>query len=252
MISKIRQELYIIRRELLKKIVPEFIWPKHVIMDGAEVPIRNMPFSFGVKRILSKDDYEVSERKLMNEILLEGDIVLELGGSIGILATIVQKKVGKSGFIVSVEASKTLSDHSRKRLEPNGNVKILTGIGFPVWQVPDSFKTVSFLDDGNSLGGMVDFSKTTNSSEYRHKIYDISTIVDEYKVEPVVLLIDIEGSEIVFLEKSVSVPGYIRNIVIELHPGLYGSLKEKEIVNAICSFGFTLTKEISHVYLFSK
>jgi hypothetical protein len=40
---------YNIRRKVLKTIVPEFIWPQAVVLDGASIPVRGMDYSFGVK-----------------------------------------------------------------------------------------------------------------------------------------------------------------------------------------------------------
>ena len=151
------KKLYTLRREILKKIVPEIIWPKTVDFEGAIVPLRSMPYSFGVKKILFQKNYETSERFLIKDAVKHGDHVLELGGSIGIMAAIMQEIVGSDGKIVTVEASKNLTETSSKWLESKGIIKVVTGIGFPVWQVPSQFENFDFIDDGNSLGGNVVF-----------------------------------------------------------------------------------------------
>jgi len=105
--------LYRMRRTLLRVLVPEFVWPKSVLIDGARIAIRNAPYSFGVKRVLKRGEYELEERGLLSNILQPGDVVVEMGGSIGILTAIIAARVGSSGFVTSVEASAKLTTYSR-------------------------------------------------------------------------------------------------------------------------------------------
>ena len=158
--------IYRFRRGILKKIIPEFVWPKTITMDNAEIPVRGMPYSFGVKRILSKGIYEDSERSLVKDVIKKGDHIIEFGGSIGIMAAVMNEIVTNEGFIISVEASKKLAASSRSWLEPRGNIKILAGIGFPVWEVPLKYHNINFLDDGNSLGGRVDWRLCVSRSAF--------------------------------------------------------------------------------------
>src|SRR2546427_137509 len=109
--------VYRIRRTLLRFLVPEFVWPKSVSIDGARIAVRNAPYSFGVKRVLQRGEYELEERKLLQTILHPGDVVVEMGGSVGILTAIIAGKVGSSGFVISVEASVTLAEYSKTWLE---------------------------------------------------------------------------------------------------------------------------------------
>ncbi len=234
---------------MLKSVVPEFIWPTYVLIDNTPIKVRNEPYSFGVKKILVSGDYEVSERTLIKKILKVGDHVIEFGGSIGILAAIMSDTVSEQGMIVTVEAAERLSKHSKTWLEPKGNVKVENSIGFPVWQAPASYQHLNFIDDGNSLGGMVDFQSTTTKKE---STCDIKTLSEKYHIVPNILVIDIEGSEIVYLEQEVTLPESIQYIVIEMHPNLYGDRKEKEIIVRLVQMGYELAEEINHVYLLSR
>ena len=243
--------IYRFRRVILKRIVPEFIWPISVQMDGAEIPVRGMPYSFGVKRTLSKGIYEDSERCLIKEIIRKGDNIIEFGGSIGIMAAIMSEIVGRDGHIVSVEASGRLAAHSKDWLEPKGNVKIVSGIGYPVWEAPSRFHNIDFIDDGNSLGGRVDFH-SNGSSHNDFDIFDLKKLISMYDIEPNHLVIDIEGSEIIYLEEGIEIPITIQNIVIEMHPDLYGQKTEEAIIYRLEQLGFRMMKEVHHVYLLSR
>jgi hypothetical protein len=241
-----------VRRWLLKHLVPERVWPPVVQLDGVSIPVRGMPFSFGVKRILCDGSYEASERRLMNRAVRPGDAVLELGGSIGILATIAADKVGTSGRVVTVEASERLTRHSASRFANRQNVRVLTGLGFPVWLAPDSVRGSVFCDTGNSLGGRVVFRASGAGGPGAHEVYDLARVTRECRIDPTVLLVDIEGSEAVVLEPGMSLPPCVQHVIIELHPGLYGEEVERKIVAAFMDFGFHVAEEVSHVYLFSR
>lgn len=239
---------YDLRRIFLKTFVPEFIWPKYVVIDETNIPIKGMPYSFGIKRILSKGNYEVNERALLNNIISEGDQIIELGGSIGILAAIMSKAVSKKGLIISVEASQKLANVSKQWLEPKGNVKILCGIGFPVNTVPVKYTKFTYVNDGNSLAGMVDFSSEQPFGENQIEIFDLKTICTQFNIVPNILVVDIEGSEIVFQEDNIEFPGSIKHIVIEMHPRIYGETKEISLIKGLEKYGFYIEKEIDHVY----
>lgn len=250
--SKIPNLIYRLRRIILKKIIPEFIWPKTIRMDNAVIPVRGMPYSFGVKRILSKGIYENSERSLVKGVIRKGDHIIEFGGSIGIMAAVMNEIVTREGFIISVEASNKLAASSKSWLEPRGNIKILAGIGFPVWEAPLKYHNINFLDDGNSLGGRVEFEPKHTKAPGKYEIYDLRKIMSTYSIRPDHLVIDIEGSEIIFLEEGIEIPAVVQNIIIEMHPNLYGQYTEDAIINKLEQLGFNMIREISHVFHLSR
>ncbi len=243
---------YRLRRKILKKVVPEFVWPRSISIDKTEIPVRGMPYSFGIKRTLSKGKYEDSERALIKEIIQKGDQVIELGGSIGIMSAIMSEMVGKEGLIISVEASEKLAKSASIWLESKGNVKVMHGIGFPVWETPVKFLDFQFLDEGNSLGGQVVFKAGKNGDSKVFQTYDLKQLITNYNIVPKHLIIDIEGTEIVFLEDGIAIPVDIKNIVIEMHPNLYGQDTEDLIIKKLRLLGFSVVKELRHVFLLTR
>ena len=231
--------------------VPEIVWKKYVIFDGVKIPLRGMKYTFGVKWVLSKGIYENSERILIKKILKEGDEVLEMGGSIGVVTSIISNLIGNSGKVISIEASQKLAKQTKAWIEKNGNVKVINGFGFPVYEVPQKYRSFSFKFDGNSLGGYIDFEENKNTIS-TEKIYDLSKIEINFNFKPSTLILDIEGSEIVILEPNIVFPEHILNIVIEMHPDIYGQKIEDEIISKLNSIGFIYKVEINHVFLLSK
>lgn len=261
----LQQTYFDFRRWALKTFVPEFVWPKTVDVDGVPIKLRNAPYSFGTKWVLKRGDYEKPERELLHRIVKPGMQVLELGGSIGIVTSVLAKLVGPTGRIVSVEASPELSRHSRTWLEAPGRVDIVTGYAFPVWHLPAGLKVAGFHQTC-SLGGTVNFSVDENgaasagsggvavAAPETPESFDLSTLSERFNLNPEVLVADVEGSEAIVLSQRPEYPESLRAICIELHDWLYpnGQADEKAIVKVFENEGFKLTERIHLAWLFER
>lgn len=245
-----KKTLYVLRRFILKNLVPEILWPKYIVIDGIHIKIRHTPYSFGIKWLLSRNHtkYELAERSFIAE-LSEGDHVLEFGGSIGIVTALIAVKIGETGKVVSIEASESIAKYSRNWLEDLGNVTVLQAYAFPITsRVP---MQASFDGDGGSLGGIVSYEYAeTEARAKNEQHFFIEDACDIAEFSPNVLFIDIEGSEQIMLEHQPNIPEAVRKIVIELHPGLYGNEINAKIVEVIEAEGFELEKTLETVHQF--
>lgn len=243
-----------LRRLLLSTFIPEFYWPLSVNINGAEIAIRNQPFSFGTKWILKKKEYENAEIELVNQVLKGGEHVLEMGTSIGVLTRVMSKLVGASGKIITVECNESLYKSCFNWNKEYHNVQLLKGYGFPVYKVPDNLSIDGYSDDLGSLGTKIDFSVKSEQLQNDEQIIDIHSVEEKYNFHPSVLVIDVEGSEEIILEKVFTLPTYIKTIIIELHGGMYKNKiqSQEEIISAIKQDGFMLTKVVAASYLFER
>ncbi len=241
-----------LRRYILKFIVPEFIWPEYIIIDNAKIKLRGAPYGFGIKLILKKGEYEVSERNLIRSCNLDGEAVIEMGGSIGILTAILVNKVGPSGKVISVEASEKISAYSRYWLENNHNTKILTGFAFPVAEVANMIESIKFDQSGSSLEGKIHFNYSKKVENVNNSIYDIKKISNLFNLKPTVLVVDIEGSEKIILDQKPNFPSSIKLILIEFHPQFYGESYKFELIKKIIDEGFVIKKSEGKVFLFER
>jgi hypothetical protein len=248
--------LYKVRRTLLKLLVPEFVWPKSVLIDGAEIKIRGAPYSFGVKKVLRVGDYEVDERRLLAKILDPGDVVVEMGGSIGILTAIIAAKVGRSGFVISVEASAELAAYSKTWLESGKNVRVLAGFGFPVWELKQPVEIQKFEAIWGSMSGRLTFragqSAGAGSNGASQPVYDLKTLSEYCERPPTTLVVDIEGSESIICNQKPQFPRSLKKLLIELHPGIYDSHTKDVIIRRIEEDGFRQVTQEDNVFLFAR
>ncbi len=249
-----KQQMLLFRRWLLRNFMPEWLWPKQIVLDGVGIPVRSMPWSFGTKWLLCKKGYEAEERALLLEFLMPGMQVIEMGSSIGILTAIVAEKIGVNGRILAVEASPTLTKTSSVWLSKYKNCTILTGYGFPVWSAPN-VEISGFNEIRGSLGGTVSFTTTDFQKVSANPlVFDLQKICNEYKIRPQILLIDVEGSERIMMEVPLDLPASVTDIVMELHPGLYpGKKKDQEaIISAIQHNGFSVKASLNGVWHFTR
>jgi len=242
----------------LRTFVPEACWPRQIDVDGVTIKIRHTPYSFATRLILKRGEYEKHERALLGQIMRPGMQVLELGSSIGILASVIAHRMGPSGRLVTVEASPTLTNYSKTWLGKPGHVDIVTGYAFPVWESPGGLHVDGFKE-GASLGGTVTFSVDGGNGQAAPaqtgpRVYDLSTLCREYSLRPELLVVDVEGSEAVMLRQKPNLPDWIRYVLIELHPGLYPN-KEKDqsaIVEVLRKEGMRLAQRVDTAWLFER
>jgi hypothetical protein len=244
----------------LRTLVPECMWPRHVTLNGTEIPVRGQPFSFGVKRALWNQTYELPERTLISRVLQPGMHVIEFGGSLGIVTAVVAAAVGPSGRVASVEASDRLATIASQWLRPRyPHVAVLHGYGFPTMSLPTGLAVGGFRNDGPSLGGRVQFEigseGTSVMQDDAAMAYDLARVMRHADIPaPQVLVCDIEGSELIVTDPSFSLPPSVRYVLMELHPHLYpaGANDEKKIITALDGAGFQPIGAIGASHLFER
>lgn len=241
------------RRYLLMKLVPEFVWPRRVIIDGEIIQVRNSPYSFATRLLLVRGNYEMPERKLLQGIICPGDTVVEMGGSIGVLTAVMRTMAGSNGSVFSVEASAKLTGYSRKWLEQKGNVTVLTGFAFPVYHCQHVMEIDGFDESPGALAGIVSFKQRKEGSQQwktQEDVYDLKTIAERFSITPKILVVDIEGSERVLLFDDMRLPAGLCYILMELHPRIYGEQQMKAIIDKMNQLGFPTESNEADVYLF--
>ena len=245
------QQLKTLRRTILKYLVPELVWPWKVDFDGTPIPIRDMPFSFGIKRHLLNKSYEQHERNIVHKMIHKGDSVLEMGGSLGILTFIIANRISKDGTIVMIEASKENYDIASSWLSEITNITVRHGIAFPVWTANNSIVSKYEARNG-SLGGMVHYTILDEGKQAQNTVANIciKDICELLAFRPQCLVIDIEGAEDIILTLKPNYPEFIRTIIIELHPDIYGYEHQRNILKVYEREGFHLALKEENVYCF--
>jgi len=246
------QIFYKIRRFFLRNFIPKFFFPKIVILNGAKINVRNSGYTFGVKWAICRNTYEINERILLEEALKTGDHVLEMGASVGIVSRVILSKIGSAGVLKSIEASESVFKQTNRAMSNLTNFHLIHGLGFPVSKInEEKYSRHSFNFDGSTLGGHLDFKSEIADPKNFIPVYDISSLIDE-SFNPSVLVLDIEGSEIVLLDMELTIPNSIIHIIIELHEFMYGSKLKNAIIERLVSLNYEVVKELNDVFWLRK
>lgn len=250
----------------LRNLVPESYWPESVDVDGVPIRLRNTPYSFSTRRLIRDGKYELPERTLVKKAITPGMQVIEFGGSLGIVTSVVAKCAGPTGRVVSVEASADLTNFSRPWLERSGNIKVLTGYAFPVWETPKGLRVDGFSGSEVSLGGRVSFDvaqgpagaastqATPAPSREGPRNWDLSTICRDFNLTPDALVMDIEAAERIVLDQPPNYPASLKAIIAEFHPGMYpnGQQDLDAILATYAREGFQVKEQVHNTWLLQR
>jgi FkbM family methyltransferase len=215
------------------------LWPEFAFIDGVKVPIQGSLLSPRMRRHLMRGGYETAERKLLAQLIRSGDVVIELGASLGIVTTLLVKNVGTNGSVVAVEPNAQLIPHFERQLAVNGSsALLLTALCCPLWAepVPEKVRRHRFTVAENSLSSRAsDFEGDTLPWLNLQEIARQAGIL-----APSALFIDIEGGEQIWCEHPPRFPESVKTVIIETHPHLVGELKTGASVQALIHEGFEI------------
>jgi FkbM family methyltransferase len=215
------------------------IWTEFATLDGVKVPIQGSALSPKMRRHLMRGGYERAERKLLASMVREGDRVIELGASLGIVTSLLARKVGATGTVVAVEPNHLLHSHFDRQLAVNGlTAALVPALGCPMWEgtLPEDIARQRFTAVANSLSG-----RAAGASGDDVPWLTLREVAERADIrEPTALVIDVEGGEQVWCEHAPGFPDSVRTIIVEIHPRIIGETKAGESVQALISEGFRI------------
>ena len=139
---------------MLTRLLNHF--PEQFEIDGVRVPLKQMPLDRRSKRRILRGGYETAERKLVASFVKDGDRVLEFGASLGVVSSILAKRVGSDGRVIAVEPDESLRPAFDAQMQLNGlDVECVAALGCPIWAdaVPPEWQSKNFSKQGHSLSG---------------------------------------------------------------------------------------------------
>lgn len=219
------------------------VWPEFTLLEGIRVPIRNSPFPPRLRRHLMRGGYETDERRLVQQFVRTGDEVLEVGASSGVITSFLWRQVGLGGRVVSVEGNGALKPFFDQVLGGNGYTgDWVEAIAYPVWatEVPEAFRLRGFTPSHNPLGSAVssDEASPPEDGGGGPPVMTLRQIAVKTRLQPTVLVADIEGTEGVWCEMAPGLPESIKTVIIEIHPQLIGAAPAGATVQALLDEGF--------------
>jgi FkbM family methyltransferase len=182
-----------------------------------------------IRALLRKNEYEAKETYAALRVVREGDVVVELGGGIGYMSTLVATK-RKIKSVHSFEANPHLIPYIQQVHAANGltNAHVTHAILGPRKGSVDFYVRDNLLGSSMSvLEGEVD------PPSIKVDVLNAKTVFKEIGAN--VLICDIEGAEVDLLP-SLDLTG-LRAAVVELHPQWIGPEGVNKVFKAFMDAG---------------
>ncbi|WGW03065.1 FkbM family methyltransferase [Tropicibacter oceani] len=204
-----------------------------IMSRGMKIPKHPQLTTGRVRGALKSDTYERKECEAVMRIVRPGDTVLELGGGIGYMSTLLAS-VKKVQRVVTYEANPALIPYIRSVHAANDvtNVDLRNALLMPRAGDPLPFHIRrNFL--ASSMDGDVDVADIVETAQVPQ--HGICEVLEAEK--PSVLVCDIEGAEATLLPSG-DWSG-LRAAIIELHPQWIGPAGVRAVFDAMHAGGLT-------------
>jgi FkbM family methyltransferase len=210
---------------------------KAVELTGNRVRMYGQTFSVGNPLVSTRHKstlffgrYEVEEITLARRYLEPGRPLVELGGSIGVVACVTNRLLSRPDRHVVVEASPVLLPI----LEAN---RAMNGCKFAIEHAALAYGTdgLDFPVKGHFLHGRVGGPGKTA----RVQAVTLGTLLKKYDFETINLVSDIEGAEIDLIEHEPEVlRGRVKTLVMETHACYVGEDRVSAMLAELARLGF--------------
>jgi FkbM family methyltransferase len=206
---------------------------------GVRVPINRSLLSPRVEAWISRGKNQADEFECARDLVRSGDVVLELGGGLGVLSAALHREAAPSR-IVSYEGNPDLLSYAKLTHQFNGvsNVEVRHGIVLSRADAP----TVPFYRHVDVWGGSLFQVPGTDLEAAKVPVVKLTEVLTE--LVPNVLLVDIEGGELDLFESAETL-GSLDGIALELHPDIYGSAGVLRVFQALGRLGFAYDTNLS-------
>ena len=209
-------------------------------VEGVKMRIDPRMSAYQVEKLLC-GRHTRHERQLMIPLLDPDDIVMELGGGIGMLSTACALKIG-GDRVHSYEANPTMESLIRENYELNG--------------VNPHLK-MCMLDETSGSCKFHVSEHFARSSAYQLKdqgettVYDVpvESLNDEiHRIKPTVLIMDVQGSEGKLL--SFADLSNVRKLLVEVHSNVLGISRVNELRRQLRNQGFSEINRAGQSFLY--
>lgn len=222
-------------------------------IDGLEFQVKGLPTTRKILRHLRRGDYENPEREMVKNHLKPGDQVLELGGSLGIVASFIKRQIGPEGRLLSVEANSDLLPFYHRQLALNGygEGECVHALCCPIWksELPTSMALKVFVPSPDNRMGSAD----TFCADAREVGWiTAEAVCTEHNMEPDALVLDIVGAEGIWAVSRPNFPPCLRTIICEFHHHRTGMETAGSALQAVLDEGFKVAAICNNVLTFTR
>jgi FkbM family methyltransferase len=222
----------------------KYVLPKiqEITLDGLRFDVSGL--SPKIRNRLLSGAYEEHEKRMCFDFLDRNDSVLEIGGAIGFICLICQKKIGIQNYSC-FEANPRTYEILQRNCKLNGaspalwNMALAHADGHVELEVGSDFWENSICYENRCDSGV----KTV-----RVPAGTLQTLLSLAAHKVNVLIIDVEGAE-QFIDFQ-QIPPEVRKVIIELHPKVMGPEITYNLVANFIGLGFRVARQEHDTFVF--
>jgi FkbM family methyltransferase len=213
-------------------------------VDDLSIYLDNPLLPVYFKGILVLDKYEKDERQVIKEYLPEGEPVIELGGSIGVVSCMVNRRLKAPDKHIVVEANPVVVPTLKKNRDANdcqfAIIEAAVGYGS---------ETVTFFSNGLSLCGSIYLG---GGEKWEVPTTTLQSIAEKAGFDRFTLICDIEGSEIGMVEHEMDfIREHVGLLLMETHVDTpYEEAGVQLVLNKLAANGFEMRDNDGTNYCF--
>ncbi len=202
-----------------------------VEVAGLIISVDNRQIATRAKSILLTGSYERAELHLIERFLPRDYPVIELGGSIGVVACFTNRRLDRPAEHVVVEAHPALIPTLLENARLNGcQFKVINAV------VAYDTQSATFYSGATFLAGSV---RATEGGAYRVAAISLSRLLSQFDASQVCLVADIEGSEVELVEREMDLlKARVRWVIVETHGGAVGVNPVAQMLTTFADAGF--------------
>lgn len=205
--------------------------PRFFFSRGLKFPRNYTILTQKMRGLLRNDNYERKETEAALKVVTQDDVVLELGGGVGYMSTLIAKKC-KAKEVHTFEANPGLIPYIKAVHAANNvdNVHVTNAL------LGTRKGKANFYIRPNPLGSSMEILEDEpHSSVETIDVVNAKTAFDQIK--PTILICDIEGAE-AHLIPQLPLDG-LRGAILELHPQWIGQDGVQAVFNAMAAANLT-------------
>src|ERR1051325_502604 len=226
-----------------------------VHINGCSFSVNSPIISTPFKSEFLFDNYEKQERQAINRFLDSTMPIVELGGSIGVVSCLANRKLSDPSQHVVIEANPVLIPLLEENRNRNGcKFTILPGA------VAYGTRQVVFHSNSTNFVGSTALTHHANDTIVGDILEDVEvqtitlqSVLDQYGFDHCTLICDIEGGEAALIEHEFDlISRKVRTIIIEVHEYFLGEAGVRSLLPGLESLIIRCLSSNLETYVFQK
>jgi FkbM family methyltransferase len=213
-------------------------------MDGCTFGTRGIEVE-GLRTDVIFGLFEKFERNAVQRFVLPTLPVVELGGCMGIVSCITNRRLANPSAHVVVEANpKVIPLLRRNRRRNRCRFEVVNRA------IAYGTETIQYAPAADFAGNSL--AEKSGTSMVRVKTTGLKEILNRRGFESYTLICDIEGHECELVEREAELVGRAETIILETHARLVGEEKNAAMLARLEQLGFTVVAHESYVMVLKK